>query len=241
MTIFLEQFINVENNADARNLIKIARWHNGFTCPKCGSTQGTQLRTRDLIQCRICRKQTSPTANTGLHKTKSLALIFQLASRLISGQHESTTAIAEQLHRHYATIWNLIQKVRLAMEFFVAIEPACEIECARLRAGIFKPSSEGSAAWLPESTTRIPRPAATDDVIKDAILFFLALFVGVSRKYSQLYLNEFAMWSTGVYPTPQQLTLSLLRPVSFRGAEVYRYRSPPVVLLRQLPLRFSTY
>jgi hypothetical protein len=112
----------------------------------------------------------------------------------------------------------------------------------KLRAGIFKPSSEDPSAWFPpDSSNRIPRPAASDEVTKDAILFFLALFVGVSRKYSQLYLNEFAMWSTGIYPTPQQLTLSLLRPVPFRGAEVYRYRSPPVVLLRQLPMQFNPY
>jgi hypothetical protein len=130
MTIFLETFINLKTNPEARSIARSIRWQNGFVCPRCGSTEGTQLSTRDVIQCHICRKQTSPTANTALHKTKSLALIFQLASRLISGQHDSTKSIAEELHRNYATIWNLIQKVRLAMEFFLTFEPACEIECA---------------------------------------------------------------------------------------------------------------
>ncbi len=243
MTVFSQQFKNIKTNSEARILARIGRWQNGFVCPRCGSTEGTQLKTRDVIQCRVCRKQTSPTANTGLHKTKSLALIFRLADKMITGQHESTMAIAKELHKNYSTIWNLIHKVRLAIEFFMTFEPAAEIECSRLRTGIFKPSSEEADAWIPpDSSTRIPKPTAPDGVVKDAILFFLAVFLGVSRKYSQLYLNEFAIWSSGMYPTPLQITLSLLRPVSFRSAEVYRYRSPPVVLFRQQqPLQFSPY
>lgn len=236
MKIFPNQSNKIMTNADARARIKLDRWKNGFVCPRCGSTEGTQLETRDVIQCRACRKQTSPTANTGLHKTKSLALVLRLASRLINGQHDSTKTIASELRCNYATIWCLIHKVRLAIEFFVALEPACKIECAQLRAGLFKPSSERSQeSFLPVPIERYPHQVAPEGVIADAVRFFLAVFWGVSRKYSQLYLNEFALWSSGAYPTETQLILAILRPVSYRGSEVYRYRSPPVVLLRQQP------
>lgn len=236
MAVYLNQFNNKMSNADARAHIKLNRWKDGFMCPRCGSTEGTQLETRDVIQCRACRKQTSPTANTGLHKTKSLALILQLANRLINGRHDSTKAIAAELHSNYATIWCLIHKVRLAIDFFVALEPAYKIECAQLRAGLFKPSSERSReSFLPVPIEMYPHQDAPKGVIADAVRFFLAVFWGVSRKYSQLYLNEFAFWSSGAYPSGTQITLALLRPVAYRGSEVYRYRSPPVLLIRQQP------
>ena len=46
------------------------RWPDGFRCPRCGGEEAARLATRRQYQCRSCRRQTSITAGTALHKTK---------------------------------------------------------------------------------------------------------------------------------------------------------------------------
>ena len=46
------------------------RWHEGFSCPKCGHHEYHQLKFRSLRQCLSCRRQTSPIARTPLSGTK---------------------------------------------------------------------------------------------------------------------------------------------------------------------------
>ena len=46
------------------------RWPNGFRCPGCGDHGSYPLATRDLLQCRACRRQTSVTAGTVLDRTR---------------------------------------------------------------------------------------------------------------------------------------------------------------------------
>ena len=35
------------------------RWPEGFKCPRCAATQYSEIRERQLLQCRSCRYQTS--------------------------------------------------------------------------------------------------------------------------------------------------------------------------------------
>lgn len=44
------------------------RWSNGFVCLKCGSHMHCRL-SGGLIQCRVCRHQTSATAGTVMHRS----------------------------------------------------------------------------------------------------------------------------------------------------------------------------
>ncbi|WP_373507490.1 transposase [Thiocapsa sp.] len=47
------------------------RWPAGFVCPECGHAEGfTALRTREPMQCRHCRHQTSVSAGTIVAYTK---------------------------------------------------------------------------------------------------------------------------------------------------------------------------
>lgn len=45
------------------------RWPDGFRCPECGHNQ--YYKIADLFQCTACRHQTSLTAGTIFHKTRT--------------------------------------------------------------------------------------------------------------------------------------------------------------------------
>src|SRR5260370_476225 len=45
------------------------RWPEGFKCPRCAATEYSQIRDRQLLQCRACRYQTSLIAGTALQGT----------------------------------------------------------------------------------------------------------------------------------------------------------------------------
>ena len=47
------------------------RWPNGFVCPQCGHTEAWYLSNRYLYDCKICRFQTSVTAGTIFHGTRT--------------------------------------------------------------------------------------------------------------------------------------------------------------------------
>ena len=53
------------------------RFPNGFVCPSCGEKEYYPVYRRSLCQCKKCRKQTSVTAGTVMHRThRSLVLWF---------------------------------------------------------------------------------------------------------------------------------------------------------------------
>src|SRR5674476_443608 len=50
--------------AKCRAVVIASRWPNGFQCPACGGRAYSEVRTRGLFQCSVCRRQTSPIAGT---------------------------------------------------------------------------------------------------------------------------------------------------------------------------------
>ena len=46
------------------------RWPDGFRCPACGADGAWVLGQRRLWECRSCRRQTSVTAGTVLHRSR---------------------------------------------------------------------------------------------------------------------------------------------------------------------------
>jgi len=95
-----------------------ARWPHGFVCPKCGHDEGTRLNKRRAIQCANCRRQTSITAGTVFHKTKvPLRCWFWLIFLMTQDKGGiSTMRASSLLGMHYTTVWNLMHKLRIAME-----------------------------------------------------------------------------------------------------------------------------
>ena len=93
------------------------RWPRGFVCPFCQHDDGTRLSKRHVIQCTLCRRQTSITAGTLFHKTK-IPLTKWFSLLFLMSQDKggiSTTRASNLLGMHYTTVWNMMHKVREAM------------------------------------------------------------------------------------------------------------------------------
>ena len=54
---------------DCRNYLFDQRFPDGFVCPKCGGREYYSVKTRHICQCKRCRRQTSVTAGTVMHRT----------------------------------------------------------------------------------------------------------------------------------------------------------------------------
>jgi predicted RNA-binding Zn-ribbon protein involved in translation (DUF1610 family) len=71
-----------------------------FVCPECGHTGYCALKTRQLIQCNGCRRQTSVTAGTIFANSKLQLNIWFLAMHLITQAKNGITSL--QLSRQLA-------------------------------------------------------------------------------------------------------------------------------------------
>lgn len=94
-----------------------ARWPRGFNCPKCGHDFGYRLSQRRSIQCASCRRQTSITSGTLFERSKvPLQKWFWLIYLMSQDKGGiSSTRAAELLEMHYATVWFMMHKLRVAM------------------------------------------------------------------------------------------------------------------------------
>ena len=91
---------------------------NGFRCPGCGDHGSYPLATRDLLQCRACRRQTSVTAGTVLDRTRLPLPLWFAAAYLVTTHTPGFSAL--QLQRQlglarYETAWTMLHKLRRAM------------------------------------------------------------------------------------------------------------------------------
>lgn len=98
--------------------IREVRWPKGFRCPNCDHDEAYEIRTRALFQCAVCRHQTSVTAGTIFHKTRTplrhwFLMIYQLCE---DKGGTSASRLARQLGGFQSTVWNQLHKLRHAME-----------------------------------------------------------------------------------------------------------------------------
>ncbi|MGI0062397.1 MAG: IS1595 family transposase [Nitrosotalea sp.] len=114
LTKFQDKFKSEEDCLDA---VEKARWPKGFICPNCGHDDACRISTRRLMQCTVCSRQTSITAGTVFHKTRTplrnwFWIIYHVAN---DKGGASATRLSEQLGMHYFTVWHILHKVRHAM------------------------------------------------------------------------------------------------------------------------------
>lgn len=100
-----------------REFLYQQRFPNGFVCPRCGSNEYYPIYRRSMCQCKQCRKQTSVTAGTVMHRTHlSLVLWFWAIylcvndKRVISAAH-----LANLLDIGYESAWYMLVRIRKAM------------------------------------------------------------------------------------------------------------------------------
>lgn len=95
-----------------------SRWPDGFSCPRCQSTDFWPVKARRLLECRVCGHQTSATAGTVMHKTRLPLRMWFWAAYLVAT--ETPGMSARQLQRQldltrYDTAWTILHKLRSGM------------------------------------------------------------------------------------------------------------------------------
>ena len=102
---------------DCLQAIEKMRWPNGFICPKCQHDDGYRLSRKRIIECAVCKHQTSITAGTIFHKTRIPLLKWFWMMFLVVQDKGGSSALklSKQLDMHFRTVWNILHKLREAM------------------------------------------------------------------------------------------------------------------------------
>lgn len=115
----LEFLSHFGTEAQCAEAIRVARWPDGFRCPRCEGAQHYVVGhgARKLFQCGGCRHQTSLTAGTMMEHTKLPLKTWFLAMHLISQAKTGISALAlkRDLGVSYPTAWLLHHKINNAM------------------------------------------------------------------------------------------------------------------------------
>jgi transposase-like protein len=119
-----------------------ARWPNGFKCPACSSS-GRRVRTRNVMECRSCRRQTSLTAGTLLHATRKPLRTWFEAAYLIVQRGVNARTLQKQLGLTYKVAWAWGHKLRAALKPHVVPGDAGPREGLRLEASRTRVGSIG--------------------------------------------------------------------------------------------------
>ena len=93
------------------------RFPQGFICPKCGCREFYPVRTRHVCQCKSCRRQTSVTAGTVMHRTHLPLTTWFWAIYLCATDKRGISAktLASRLELSYESAWYLLVRIRRAM------------------------------------------------------------------------------------------------------------------------------
>ena len=101
-----------------RRYLAASRWPDGFRCPRCGGAAGWELAGRLLWRCQACRHDTSVTAGTVLHRTRTPLTYWFWAAYLVTTHKPGLSALQLQGQlgiARYETAWVMLQKLRRAM------------------------------------------------------------------------------------------------------------------------------
>jgi transposase-like protein len=94
------------------------RWPDGFVCPVCGNQECYDLPRRNLVQCKACGRQTSVTAGTVMHRTRTPIRIWFWAIYLAANDKRGLSAlqVSKKLEVSYYVAWTMLHKIRRAMK-----------------------------------------------------------------------------------------------------------------------------
>ena len=106
------------DESDCIAYLEKIRWKNGFTCPSCGSIGNPYRTTRGRLTCPTCEHQTTVTAGTIFHRTRTPLRTWFSAAWYITNQKHGTNALGLQRilgFKSYQTAWAHLHKFRRAM------------------------------------------------------------------------------------------------------------------------------
>jgi transposase-like protein len=124
-----------------------SRWPDGFVCPACGSREAWVLDRRHLRECASCHAQTSVTAGTVMHRTRTPLRLWFWAAYLVATHHPGISAkqLSRQLGLRYETAWLILQKLRRAMVAPERSPLRGEVEVDECWIGGVEPGKQGRA------------------------------------------------------------------------------------------------
>ena len=95
------------------------RWAHGFACPECGHGGYWRLGRKVLtLQCKACRRETSVTAGTVMHRSHLPLKVWFTAAWLVATHRNGMSARQLWLQLglgSYKSAWLLLRKLRAAM------------------------------------------------------------------------------------------------------------------------------
>src|SRR5215207_11628697 len=86
---FQERFAT---EAACLDYLAASRWPEGFACPGCGGRRAWVLERRHLWECAECHLQTSVTAGTVMHGTRTPLRGWFSAAYLVATHHSGISA-----------------------------------------------------------------------------------------------------------------------------------------------------
>lgn len=100
-------------------LIEKLRWPNGYHCPSCNYGHAYRIQTRrmPLFECSKCGYQTSLTAGTVMHRSRTPLRKWLLTMYLVATLPSSINAVrlSEVLEVTYKTAWKMLHVIRLTI------------------------------------------------------------------------------------------------------------------------------
>jgi len=134
---FQERFTTDE--ACEQHLFKV-RWPNGFVCPKCTHASYYKIKGRGLYQCAQCRRQTSVTAGTDMHRSHlPLRKWFWAIFLCVTDKRgRSALSLSRDLQITYRAAWLLLHKLRESMnerDFLYVLSGVVELDDAYFGSG----------------------------------------------------------------------------------------------------------
>lgn len=105
------------DEAACRAYLAASRWPEGFRCPRCGHGEAFELPRSHRWECKACRYQTSVTAGTILHGTRTPLPQWFWAAYLMTTLTPGISALQLQRQlglKRYETAWMLLHKLRRA-------------------------------------------------------------------------------------------------------------------------------
>ena len=142
------------------------RWPDGFVCPSCGGVRAAALKSRAYtLECYGCRRQTSITAGTAMHRTRLALTVWFWAAHLMATHSNGMSArqLEDQLGLTYRTAWLLAQKLRRSMvdPDREPLEGVVEVDQAEV------PFREGDAFFEPGNAVKILVIGAVEVIERD--------------------------------------------------------------------------
>ena len=161
------------------------RWPEGSKCSRCGGRKAYFLEKRLLYQCVVCKHQTSLTAGTIMHRTRTPLIKWFWAIYLVSTDKRGLSALAlsRKINIGLKCAWTMLHKIRKAMNARDAgyqLAGLIQVDDAFFKGGVSKGGDKRG-----RGTNKVPvlvLAAVRDDAVTFAKMEVLENVEGVNVK-----------------------------------------------------------